>query len=223
MGETCRVYYKVLPKNEATGKRLLESQRETALELLKQGFWEFFHVEWKEELIKREPEGKPYYTGGEGFYFNISHCNDAVAVAVAVCPVGVDVEGLRDVKYRTVEKCCNIEEMAYVFGGVTEERNRGESLREEEMLRFLNLWTLKESYVKMTGRGLRIPPKEVNFRIEEFYPIDSNTFQGKGTDQTECFFRRASDVVIALTLQKKIPETDAQVRWISCTSALEED
>ena len=55
-----------------------------------------------QRYLKRNPplwafgeHGKPYITNYEGIYFNISHCNEAVAVAVSNREVGIDVEGRR--------------------------------------------------------------------------------------------------------------------------------
>ena len=223
MGENCKVYYRMLSEeSRAESESLLEYERGVALKLLKRGFLELFHIELQKEQIQREAEGKPYYTGGEGYYFNISHCKDAVVVAVSECPVGVDVEGERNVKYRTAEKCCSLEEMAYVFGEEEVDRSRSENLSEEETARFLNLWTLKESYVKMTGRGLRIAPKKVNFEVNGFDSVDENTFHHKRSEEIECYLHREADIVLALTLQKKNPETAVQVSWISCTASLEQ-
>ena len=136
------------------------SERKLAMRMLKQGFAEFFDMEFSEELIKRNGYGKPYYHGvGEQIQFNISHCRNALAVAVSHRRVGVDVEGMRSVNYRTAIKCCSREEYSYVLGwdadlapialqmcdakkesGLYLPKNH---MSEEAVKRFLQLWTLK--------------------------------------------------------------------------------
>lgn len=153
------VYYCELPECEPA------CVSEFAWRILKRGFREFFHIEMDAGRIRRTERGKPYYEDGDAFQFNISHCRDAVVVAVARRPVGVDAEGLRRVKSRTAAKCCGSAELSYVYGGQAGRRAGSEDLSKEEAGRFLQLWTLKESHAKLTGEGLRIPFCAINFEL----------------------------------------------------------
>jgi phosphopantetheinyl transferase len=149
------IYYCEIPEH------LSKDASRFAREMLKWGFREFFQVDFQEEKIGRMEHGKPFYQEGEHLHFNISHCKDGVAVAVSNRQIGVDVESMRSVNVRTVKKCCTKEECAYVFQNRI---NEGENnLPEDEAKRFLELWTLKESYVKLTGEGLREPFSQVCF------------------------------------------------------------
>lgn len=215
MQENCRVYYCVLPEDVLAGMTSQELQREVAFQLLSRGFLEFFHIELEKEHIKREINGKPYYDGKEGCFFNISHCKNAVAAAVSKHSVGVDVESSRDVKYRTVEKCCSREEIEYVLAKNVQ-RSKIENLSKEEMQRFLRLWTLKESFVKMTGQGLRISPKTVCFNVPKFCRLDEHTFYKKEKEM-ESYLHIREELTIALTFEKKELKSDTQVDWIPCT------
>ena len=42
--------------------------------------------------IHRTKYGKPYLTNVGGLYFNISHSGNLIAMAIARCPVGIDIE-----------------------------------------------------------------------------------------------------------------------------------
>lgn len=92
-----------------------------------------------EPPIFRELEnGKPVIVGHEDIHFNISHCKYAVACAVSNEPVGIDVE-------RIMEKV-NDDLAKYVLSD--------EELKDLTPLKFTRLWTMKESVVKLTGRGI---------------------------------------------------------------------
>ncbi|MCM1561844.1 MAG: 4'-phosphopantetheinyl transferase superfamily protein [Butyrivibrio sp.] len=141
------------------GKLSVEEQKEISKKMLEQGFSQFFEEKFLWENVTREEHGKPLYALGR--FFNISHCHDGVAVALARVPVGVDIEGSRRVKTSTVRKCMDEEEKAYI-GDLA-----GEWLDKEQEKRFFHLWTLKESYVKMTGEGIRMPLNQICFSLKE--------------------------------------------------------
>lgn len=140
-------------------KLSVREQREISKKILEDGFLEFFGEKLLWENVVVGEHGKPKYAK-EGRFFNISHCHDGVAVALAGVPVGVDMEGSRRVKALTVRKCMDGKEKAYI-GEIS-----GENLSEGQMRRFFHLWTLKESYVKMTGEGIRMPLDQICFSLE---------------------------------------------------------
>lgn len=88
--------------------------------------------------------GKPEI---EGIYFNVSHSKDMVVCAVSEHPVGCDIEKIATAPEKVAERFFSKGEADYL-NQVMEEK------KEEE---FFRLWTMKESYVKMTGEGLRLP------------------------------------------------------------------
>ncbi len=144
-----------------------EDIRETELagRLLSRGFLECYGIRLKEGDILRDAYGKPYYAKDARISFNVSHCRNGAAAAFCDRPVGVDLERMRRVNVRTAAKCLSKEEMAYVFWGNDGGKDGGSALSVEEARRFLQLWTLKESAVKMTGEGLRTPLREVSFGL----------------------------------------------------------
>ena len=85
--------------------------------------------------------GKPEL---EGIYFNLSHSDDMVICAVSDKPVGCDVERLRQAPKGIATRYFSEKEQVYLeqFGG------------EDYDKEFFRLWTVKESYVKMTGEGM---------------------------------------------------------------------
>ena len=89
-------------------------------------------------------KGKPFFDGVD-CAFNISHSGDYVALAyhTKAEPVGVDIQKIRAVREGMEKRILHIKEQAFL---PDEEKAR---------LHYLNrLWTVKESFVKMTGEGL---------------------------------------------------------------------
>ena len=88
--------------------------------------------------------GKPQI---EGIYFNLSHSHDMVVCAVSQKEVGCDLEKIKEVKEKIAEHFFTKNEIAHLK--LFDEKERIDE--------FFRIWTMKESYVKMTGEGLRVP------------------------------------------------------------------
>lgn len=86
--------------------------------------------------------GKPILKEVSNIHFSISHCKEAIAVAVADRPVGIDVETLRMPSEALAEKVMD----------------KGEKLRfdisdtPEDF--FTAIWTAKEAVMKCRGTGI---------------------------------------------------------------------
>jgi 4'-phosphopantetheinyl transferase len=87
--------------------------------------------------------GKPFLVGFPGIFFNISHTACAMICAVSDRPVGIDIEKKRKINRRILSRYFTENERNYVFS---------ESCHQDE--RFTRIWTMKEAYVKFTGKGL---------------------------------------------------------------------
>lgn len=98
--------------------------------------------------------GKPYLINEPNVHFSLSHSAGWAVCALSDHPVGVDIErcepGRRDVAARFFHK----DEVRYLNSLLP-------SMRDDA---FYKLWTLKESFVKSTGRGLDLPLR--SFRID---------------------------------------------------------
>ncbi len=191
------------------------SGHEIAMDLLKQGFRDFFQTDFREDLIKKNEYGKPYYAADPALKFNISHCRGGVAAVLSEKEVGIDAESMRRVNKRIVKKCCSREEFSYVFGGNADNQEKKDILQDAEAKRFLTLWTLKESYVKMTGEGLRVPFDRVCF-----LPPDLQKRKGKDVIEAEGFdsacrhyLYLAGDLMLALTVQWGDCEGEPDFGW----------
>jgi len=82
---------------------------------------------------------------------SLSHSGGWIAVAAGERGrVGIDVETLREVSPSLARRCLSTPELTWL------EEDPG--LRS---LRFLRLWTAKESYLKATGVGLGLDPRDI--------------------------------------------------------------
>ena len=92
--------------------------------------------------------GKPYFREHPDICFSISHCHRGIACAVMDRPVGIDIE---DIQYddNLAKIILNPEELAIVRSA------------DEPDVRFTEFWTKKESFLKLTGEGLRDNMKDV--------------------------------------------------------------
>lgn len=94
--------------------------------------------------VEHEPSGAPYILGRPDLKVSISHCREAVAVAVdAERMVGIDVECRRKVSRSLMERVCTPEEMAVI-----------DAAGDGEMA-FLRFWTRKEAVLKCRRTGIK--------------------------------------------------------------------
>lgn len=95
------------------------------------------------EEIQYGEHGKPEV---DGICFNLSHSKDMVVCAVSDKPVGCDIEQIAEVKDGVAQRFFTKNENYYL------EQFQGDKKRDE----FYRLWTMKESYMKMTGEGMSL-------------------------------------------------------------------
>lgn len=87
--------------------------------------------------------GKPALASGEGFEFNLSHSGDWVVCVIDDAPVGIDVQRIEKADL----------DIARIYYSEEEYRNLMNKPDADKTSCFYDLWTLKESYVKFTGKG----------------------------------------------------------------------
>lgn len=102
--------------------------------------------------------------------FNLSHSGTMAILAITVgSSVGVDVETLaRDVQ---------IEQLSRQFS-TTEAQELRSCTGSVRARRFWEMWTLKEAYLKATGRGLTVPLSSFSFGLQGPGSIDIHAAPG---------------------------------------------
>lgn len=117
---------------------------------------------------------KPYVPGGP--FFNVSHSGEYTVLAAGEREVGVDIEAHREAEY------ARLAEVSFHPG---ERRLLAENY---ECRFFYDLWALKESYMKMTGKGFFLDP--AGFCLD----FDGRDARLKGAEEPAPRFRLYGDI-----------------------------
>ncbi len=111
-------------------------------ELVKTAVSEKFNIDKKSIRFRAGEKGKPYLEN-INVEFSISHSGDIAICAISDKPVGIDIEKIRDVNINAVKKLYTPDEQDYVMEKWALSKQR-----------FFEIWTRKEAYVKMLGKGI---------------------------------------------------------------------
>src|SRR5699024_9990539 len=97
--------------------------------------------------IEHNRFGKPGLKNEKSFMYNISHSSEWVVCAISSYKVGIHIEYKKPIELKYFEKVFSPEELNDI-------RSKNTSKQQEY---FYDLWTLKESYIKMIGEGFSYP------------------------------------------------------------------
>lgn len=112
--------------------------------------------------LQRDAHGKPQLqlpAGCPPLHANLSHSGQWVAIALASNPVGVDVECVRDFDWQQLRRA--------------HFANDAWPKDVDPTLAFHQLWCSKEAVLKVTGRGLGLPPSQLTLHppSSDFQPL----------------------------------------------------
>lgn len=119
--------------------------------------------------------GKPYLKYSKPFYFNISHSGNWIVCATDIMEIGADIEKVDNIDLSIAEQFFSIEEYADIL----------RKKKEDRLLYFYELWTLKESYLKAYGKGLQSKLNSFSININNNSIILKTELQFKN-----CFFKQ---------------------------------
>lgn len=103
-----------------------------------------------EEKLERTVYGKPYFRDEPRVQFSISHTGSYAACAVSLVPCGLDIQEIRPIRSkRLLERT------------MSEEEQQAITTAENSEWEFCKYWSMKESFLKLTGEGITRSMKEL--------------------------------------------------------------
>ena len=127
--------------------------------LLQQAVLKSFGISEPLTIIKGE-HGKPALRDHPKIHFNLSHSGNFVVCALSSQPVGVDIEQIDRVGVQLVKRFFHQEEVAWILTQPVANQQQGRC----------DLWSIKESYMKYTGKGFALPMKAFVVKITGEFP-----------------------------------------------------
>ncbi|MEZ8234147.1 4'-phosphopantetheinyl transferase superfamily protein [Vibrio splendidus] len=171
-------------------------------------------------------KGKPSLVAEQqlktGLNFNISHSKEHLLIAVCQregkqVQLGVDIEHARS--------STNIDSIMKHYFSDKELADLLELSKEEQRERFFDLWALKESYIKATGKGLATSLRSFSFEFsnltEQTLPIHASDFQPNLQDEIRLYREIRLDSGIGLDLDS-YQQDDISTDWQCCLGRLDD-
>jgi len=175
----------MMPKRYA--RSLKFRRREDRLLCLGAGILIHHVLGFEEAELQYGSYGKPYAHGRAEF--NISHGGQWVVAAMDNQPLGVDIEPIRLENLAVAQRVFTREENAFV--------------KQDPLLNFHILWTIKESIMKALGLGMQLDPAQ--FDVLPIY--GPHTVCGKTWNSK---WIRHDDCIIACASEKRIEKLEFQ-------------
>ncbi len=93
--------------------------------------------------IEYAENGKGYINGCENVFYNISHSGSYSVCALSDREIGVDIQEIRDINENVARRFFSLKDNDFINFELSDKRDR-----------FIKVWTVKESFAKLTGRGI---------------------------------------------------------------------
>lgn len=101
-------------------------------------------------------QGKPYFRYNPDIHFSLSHSGDYAICSVGTHETGNDIELIKSGRERVAKRFFATEELDWIY--------KAQDPLERDN-RIFRIWTMKESFLKVTGRGMSLPLKDFNIII----------------------------------------------------------
>ena len=95
----------------------------------------------KELNFSTDQYRKPFLLNYPHIHFNVSHTGNYITCVTSNEPIGIDIETIRHIDFRIAERFFSKDEILYIMTG-------------RDIIRFYEIWTKKESFIKWKGKGL---------------------------------------------------------------------
>lgn len=139
--------------------RFLIDARRTLLGevLVRQTIHDMYDLPMDQIVFETEGNGKPVVRQLPSFHFNLSHSGDWVVCAVDDAPVGIDIEEIKPIDLAIAKRFFSADEYQDLLSQPAE--------RKEAY--FFHLWSMKEAFIKLTGKGLSYGLSSFTARLSE--------------------------------------------------------
>ena len=115
-----------------------------------------FGIEGADAHVVLGENGKPAFRDAPEVHFNLSHSKTRVMCVVSPYEAGCDVERVKEGRSRLAERFFKEPENAWI---------RSFPEGDAQDIAFCRLWTLKECYMKVTGRGMALSPDKFTLSV----------------------------------------------------------
>lgn len=114
----------------------------------------------KEKSIEYEfgEWGKPSLKYQPNIYFSLSHSGDYAICSIGDKAIGNDIELIKHGRLKVADRFFAKEELDWMYA---------ESDEEEITQRMFRIWTMKESFLKATGKGISLPLGDFAVIVDE--------------------------------------------------------
>ena len=102
--------------------------------------------------------GKPSLKYHPAIHFSLSHSGDYAICSIGDKPVGNDIERIRMGRLKVADRFFTPEELAFLYAVQDDE---------EITQRMFRIWTMKESFLKVTGKGISLPLRDFAVMVDE--------------------------------------------------------
>ena len=158
-------YYLTLPacRREKIDKLKPEGERCRSLGagLLLKKACEEYGIPGEDGRLATGEHGKPGFAACPELHFSLSHSGGYAVCVMAPCETGCDVETVKPFRIPVAKRVFTEEELLWLSHEA--EEGKGDEA-------FCRLWTLKESFLKATGKGFAFPVREASFSFTEDHP-----------------------------------------------------
>lgn len=162
----------------------------------------------------RNAHGRPALVGGGALRFNLTNTPDLVACAVTLDrEIGVDAE--------PYARHANVHDIASsVFVAAEREAMATLASSDAKNRRALQLWTLKEAYMKARGKGMAIAPDSFAIRFEDATPsLDLSTLTDDLAARWSMTTHELEGHCLSLCVERTPVEVSVAFEWFALATA----
>ncbi|MCH5249040.1 MAG: 4'-phosphopantetheinyl transferase superfamily protein [Lachnospiraceae bacterium] len=112
-------------------------------------------------------QGKPYFRNHPEIHFSLSHSGNYAICSIGPCEVGNDIERVRIGREKVAQRFFAKEELDWIYGTeVPRAKDLQEAFNDCDD-KIFRIWTMKESFLKVTGLGMSLPLNEFAIMVAE--------------------------------------------------------